>query len=123
MAVTLICPKCQNGTELRGTLDAYYLTWCPECERLWRFELWTLVHGTEQKSKRPWLTSREGPRRRHRARPPASARLRPDTSRTLAATPRRQPPLSSVLPPSLCAYTPAPRRSSRGSAAPPGDRR
>jgi hypothetical protein len=58
MAVTLICPKCQNGTELRGTLDAYYLTWCPECERLWRFELWTLVHGTDQQSKMPWLTSR-----------------------------------------------------------------
>jgi len=34
------------------------LTWCPECERLWRFELWTLVHGTDQQSKMPWLTSR-----------------------------------------------------------------
>ena len=58
MAVTLICPKCQSGTELRGTLDAYYLTWCPECERLWRFELWTLVHGAEPERKMPWLTWR-----------------------------------------------------------------
>src|SRR4051812_27120169 len=44
MAVMLICPKCRGDTELRGTMDAYYLTWCPECERLWRLELWTLMH-------------------------------------------------------------------------------
>ena len=53
MSVTLICPKCQSGTELRGTLDAYYLTWCPECVRLWRFELWTLVHADESGRKMP----------------------------------------------------------------------
>ena len=58
MAVMLICPKCQSGTELRGTMDAYYLTWCPDCERLWRLELWTLINADEPKLKRPWLTSR-----------------------------------------------------------------
>jgi hypothetical protein len=58
MAVMLICPKCQGGTELRGTMDAYYLTWCPDCERLWRLELWTLINADEPGLKRPWLTSR-----------------------------------------------------------------
>jgi hypothetical protein len=58
MAVMLICPKCRADTELRGTMDAYYLTWCPECERLWRVELWTLVHAYEPERKMPWLTSR-----------------------------------------------------------------
>ena len=58
MAVTLICPKCQQHTELRGTLDAYYLTWCPDCERLWRFELWSLLHADESGRKMPWTTSR-----------------------------------------------------------------
>jgi hypothetical protein len=58
MAVTLICPKCHAGTELRGTMDAYYLTWCPDCERLWRLELWTLVNADEPERKMPWLTSR-----------------------------------------------------------------
>ena len=45
-------------TELRGTMDAYYLTWCPDCERLWRLELWTLVNADEPARKMPWLTSR-----------------------------------------------------------------
>ena len=58
MAMTLICPKCRCTTELRGTLDAYYLTWCPECVRLWRIELWTLVHAEEPERKTPWLISR-----------------------------------------------------------------
>jgi hypothetical protein len=58
MAVMLICPKCQGGTELRGTMDAYYLTWCPDCERLWRLELWTLINAEEPGLKRPWLISR-----------------------------------------------------------------
>jgi hypothetical protein len=58
MAVTLICPKCQGATELRGTLDAYYLTWCSDCERLWRLELWTLVHTEEPERKMPWLALR-----------------------------------------------------------------
>jgi hypothetical protein len=58
MAVTLICPKCRGGTELRGTLDAYYLTWCPECVRLWRFELWTILHTEEPERKMPWLILR-----------------------------------------------------------------
>jgi len=58
MAVMLICPKCRADTELRGTLDAYYLTWCPECERLWRLEVWTLVNAYDQQRKMPWLTSR-----------------------------------------------------------------
>jgi Zn-finger nucleic acid-binding protein len=39
----LICPKCEGSTELRGTMDSWYLTWCPECERLWRLELWSLL--------------------------------------------------------------------------------
>ena len=58
MAVTLICPKCQQHTELRGTLDAYYLTWCPDCERLWRFEIWSLLHADETGRKMPWATER-----------------------------------------------------------------
>ena len=58
MAVMLICPKCQGGTELRGTMDAYYLTWCPDCERLWRLELWTLINAEEPGLKQPWLISR-----------------------------------------------------------------
>ena len=43
MPVMLNCPKCDGTTELRGTMDAWYLTWCPDCERLWRFALWTLL--------------------------------------------------------------------------------
>jgi Zn-finger nucleic acid-binding protein len=43
MALMLICPKCEASTELRGTMDSCYLTWCPECERLWRLELWSLL--------------------------------------------------------------------------------
>jgi hypothetical protein len=58
MAVMLICPKCRGETELRGTMDAYYLTWCPDCERLWRVELWTLLNPYDQARKMPWLTSR-----------------------------------------------------------------
>jgi hypothetical protein len=56
--MTLICPKCQAGTELRGTMDAYYLTWCRDCARLWRIELWTLVHSDELNRKQPWTISR-----------------------------------------------------------------
>ena len=56
--VTLICPKCQAATELRGTMDAYYLTWCGECTRLWRIELWTLVHNEEPGRKTPWASER-----------------------------------------------------------------
>ena len=56
--MTLICPKCQAGTELRGTMDVYYLTWCRECARLWRIELWTLVHTDESNRKTPWVISR-----------------------------------------------------------------
>jgi hypothetical protein len=60
MAVMLNCPKCQGDTELRGTMDAYYLTWCPQCERLWRLELWTLLNSAEPEPERkhPWITSR-----------------------------------------------------------------
>jgi hypothetical protein len=39
-------------------MDAYYLTWCPDCERLWRLELWTLINAEEPGLKRPWLISR-----------------------------------------------------------------
>jgi hypothetical protein len=59
MAVMLICPKCQAHTELRGAMDAYYLTWCPACARLWRLEVWTLLNdAAEPDRKLPWLTSR-----------------------------------------------------------------
>jgi len=57
MAVMLNCPKCQAETELRGTMDAYYLTWCPQCERLWRLELWTLLNAADPQRKHPWLTT------------------------------------------------------------------
>ena len=39
-------------------MDAYYLTWCAECTRLWRIELWTLVHTEEPERKTPWATGR-----------------------------------------------------------------
>ena len=51
MGVTLICPKCQGETELRGTMDAWYMTWCPACERIWRLELWTLIHEEDAEQK------------------------------------------------------------------------
>jgi len=47
MPVMLNCPRCDGETELRGTMDAWYITWCPACERLWRLELWKLVHQDE----------------------------------------------------------------------------
>lgn len=53
MPVMLICPRCDGDTELRGTLDAWYITWCPSCERLWRLELWSLVHAAESDAKLP----------------------------------------------------------------------
>ena len=53
MGMTLICPRCQGETELRGTMDAWYLTWCPACERIWRVELWTLLHDEERARKTP----------------------------------------------------------------------
>jgi ribosomal protein L37AE/L43A len=52
MAVTLICPKCQASTELRGMMDVWYLTWCPDCERLWRVGMWTLLEAGPSDSKR-----------------------------------------------------------------------
>jgi hypothetical protein len=55
MAVMLICPRCDGETELRGTMDAWYITWCPACERLWRLELWSLVHEGEADRKLPAL--------------------------------------------------------------------
>lgn len=58
MAMTLICPKCKAGTELRGMMDAYYLTWCGECTRLWRIEWWTVVHTDEPDRKIPWASAR-----------------------------------------------------------------
>ena len=57
MAVMLICPKCRADTELRGTMDAYYLMWCADCQRLWRVELWTLMNAYDEARKMPWLTS------------------------------------------------------------------
>ena len=43
MSLMLNCPKCDGATELRGTMDAWYMTWCPDCERLWRVELHSLL--------------------------------------------------------------------------------
>ena len=57
MAVMLFCPKCRADTELRGTMDAYYFMWCPDCQRLWRVELWTLLNVYDEARKMPWLTS------------------------------------------------------------------
>jgi hypothetical protein len=68
MPVMLICPRCDGETELRGTLDAWYITWCPSCERLWRLELWSLVHAAESESKLPAI-ARD---RRDEARPKRS---------------------------------------------------
>jgi hypothetical protein len=53
MAVMLICPRCQGDTELRGTMDSWYLTWCPACERLWRLEIWSLLNAEEPERKLP----------------------------------------------------------------------
>ncbi len=53
MPVMLNCPRCDAQTELRGTMDAWYITWCPSCERLWRLELWSLVHDAEADRKLP----------------------------------------------------------------------
>jgi hypothetical protein len=39
-------------------MDAYYLTWCPDCGRLWRLELWTLLNPSDPARKMPWLISR-----------------------------------------------------------------
>jgi len=47
MPMMLICPKCDGSTELRGTMDSWYLTWCPDCERIWRFELRSLLYDDE----------------------------------------------------------------------------
>jgi hypothetical protein len=56
MAVMLICPKCEGETELRGAIDAYYLTWCPACERLWRLEIWSLLNTEDSEKKLPSFT-------------------------------------------------------------------
>jgi hypothetical protein len=56
MAVMLICPKCEGETELRGAIDAYYLTWCPACERLWRLEIWSLLNTEDFEKKLPSFT-------------------------------------------------------------------
>jgi hypothetical protein len=34
-------------------MDAWYITWCPSCERLWRLELWSLVHDADADRKLP----------------------------------------------------------------------
>jgi len=39
-------------------MDAWYITWCPKCERLWRLELWKLIHADEAERK----PERKGPR-------------------------------------------------------------
>ena len=66
MALNLICPKCDGATQLRGTMDAWYLTWCPECERLWRLELHSLLDDVVADASMP---SPGGGRLRSRPRP------------------------------------------------------
>ena len=65
MALMLICPKCDAATELRGTMDVWYLTWCPECERLWRLELHSLLDDKPDVSE----DATSARRTRFRARP------------------------------------------------------
>jgi hypothetical protein len=65
MALMLICPKCDGPTELRGTMDAWYLTWCPDCERLWRLELHSLLDDKPEVTRAGASTRRP----RGRARP------------------------------------------------------
>src|SRR5262249_18421697 len=67
MSLTLICPRCEGSTELRGTMDAWYLTWCPECERIWRVELRSLLDDDEPDD--PTAPSPSARRTRSRARP------------------------------------------------------
>jgi hypothetical protein len=33
-------------------MDVWYLTWCPDCERLWRVGMWTLLEAGPSDSKR-----------------------------------------------------------------------
>ena len=58
MSVMLICPRCQGETELRGMMDAWYLTWCPECERIWRVELRTLLDNDERDARSRRVSAR-----------------------------------------------------------------
>jgi hypothetical protein len=66
MALMLFCPRCDASTELRGTMDAWYLTWCPECERLWRLEVHSLLEDEPDTA----AVSPSARRTRARARPP-----------------------------------------------------
>jgi hypothetical protein len=34
-------------------MDAWYLTWCPECERIWRIGLWTLLDDETRENAPP----------------------------------------------------------------------
>jgi len=71
MALMLFCPRCEASTELRGTMDAWYLTWCPECERLWRLEVHSLLDDQPDTAGAAAPSAR---RARARARPPMSGR-------------------------------------------------
>jgi Zn-finger nucleic acid-binding protein len=62
MPLMLICPKCDGATELRGTMDVWYMTWCPDCERLWRVELHSLLND------KPEVTAERTSARRTRSR-------------------------------------------------------
>jgi len=66
MSLMLNCPKCGGATELRGTMDVWYLTWCPECERLWRLDLRSLLDATPAAEQTPPSIRRP----RSRDRPP-----------------------------------------------------
>ena len=32
-------------------MDAWYLMWCPDCQRLWRVGLWTLLEDEDREDK------------------------------------------------------------------------
>jgi hypothetical protein len=67
MALMLNCPKCDGPTELRGNMDAWYMTWCPDCERLWRLELHSLLEAKPAATATAAVPSAR--RTRSRARP------------------------------------------------------
>ena len=67
MALMLFCPHCDGSTELRGTMDAWYLTWCPECERLWRIDVRSLLEDHDAAPAGPAMEAQRSRSRNSRA--------------------------------------------------------
>ena len=95
MAVMLICPKCQADTELRGTMDAYYLTWCASASGCGGSRCGRWSTPTSRSGRCPGLLRAELVEGDRRARPRASARRRPGSPRSPAAPPSPRALLSS----------------------------